>query len=410
LIDQCVILLGGLGTRLGSVTKDTPKPLLEVGGAPFVEVLIAEACRRGFRKFVLLAGHKSEVVRAFLIERDIEKRFDCKVEISVEPSPYGTGGALAHAAPLLADEFLLLNGDTWFDFNWRDLVARGRRAGAGAALSLRQVVRPDRYETIELDGARVAQIHPRGRDLETAAINGGVYYLTRRALEGLSIPSSLESDLLPRLVAGGDLCGYAYSGFFIDIGVPETLEAANTLVPAERSRPAVFLDRDGVLNIDHGYVHAPDQVEWVEGAREAVKSLNDAGYFVFVVTNQAGVAKGYYDEPAIDRLHGWMAKQLAEQGAAVDDWRYCPYHPEGTVENYRLAHDWRKPNPGMIEDLLAHWPVQREGSFLIGDKESDIQAAKAAGLPGHLFHGGDLLSFLRNLGLGGKRPRSDANS
>src|SRR5208283_701770 len=145
-----------------------------VGGAPFVEVLIAEACRRGFRNFVLLAGHRSEAVPAFLVEREIEKRFNCRVEISVEPTPFGTGGALVHALPLLADEFLLLNGDTWFDFNWRDLVARARRDGATAALSLRHVVRPDRYETVERCGDRVAQIHPRGRDLETATINGGV--------------------------------------------------------------------------------------------------------------------------------------------------------------------------------------------------------------------------------------------
>jgi choline kinase len=180
LIDQCVILLGGLGTRLGAVGKATPKPLLEVGGTPFVEVLIAEARRRGFRNFVLLAGHKSERVHAFLVERDIEKRFDCRVVLSVEPTPFGTGGALVHALPLLAEEFLLLNGDTWFDFNWRDLVARARSAGAMAALSLRHVERPDRYETVARDGDRVAQIHPRRHDLATATINGGVYYLTRR--------------------------------------------------------------------------------------------------------------------------------------------------------------------------------------------------------------------------------------
>jgi D,D-heptose 1,7-bisphosphate phosphatase len=394
-INQCVILLGGLGSRLGEIAKTTPKPLLEVDGAPFVETLIAEARRRGFREFVLLAGHRSEVVSAFVADREIERRFDCVVSISVEPVPYGTGGALVHALPLLREDFLLLNGDTWFDFNWLDLVARGRRERAAACLSLRRVAWPERYETIELDGGRVRAVHPRGRSLETALINGGVYYLTRRALEGAACPSSLEADILPGLVEAGTLGGAEYDGFFIDIGVPETLEAANALVPRARRRPAAFLDRDGILNVDSGYVHRPDQVVWVDGAKETVRALNDAGFYVFVVTNQAGVARGYYEESAIGALHDWMAQALAAEGAFIDDWRYCPFHPEASVPDYRGAHPWRKPNPGMIEDLIATWPVERAGSFLIGDKSSDIEAAQAAGLPGLLFEGGDLLEFLR---------------
>ena len=189
-------------------------------------------------------------------------------------------------------------------------------------------------------------IRPRGAPLVSALINGGAYYFKRRALEGFLAPCSLESEVLPSLAARGALRGYVYSGFFIDIGVPDSLAAAASLVPERRRRPAAFLDRDGVLNIDRGYVHAPEQVEWVEGARQAVKRLNDAGYYVFVVTNQAGVAKGLYREEAIHRLHRWMASELAESGASIDDWRYCPYHPEGSVEAYRGAHDWRKPSPG----------------------------------------------------------------
>jgi len=162
-----------------------------------------------------------------------------------------------------------------------------------------------------------------------------------------------------------------------------------------RRRPAVFLDRDGVLNIDHGYVHAPEQIEWVEGAKEAVKLFNAKGYYVFVVTNQAGVAKGHYEEEAVGALHRWMAQELALSGASIDDWRYCPFHPEGRVAAYAAAHHWRKPEPGMILDLIARWPVERRGSFLIGDKPSDIEAAKAAGIPGYLFEGGDLFAFAR---------------
>jgi D-glycero-D-manno-heptose 1,7-bisphosphate phosphatase len=402
--NQCVILIGGLGTRLGAKTRTTPKPLLDVGGTPFLETLFGEARRRRFDDFLLLAGHRSDAVVAFLAEREIEKRFVCRVELSIEPTPLGTGGALVHALPLLHDDFLLLNGDTWFDFNWLDLMANARRDGADAALALREIVVRDRYDTVELDGSLVRTIRPRGQSLARALINGGVYSFTRRAVEGSAARSSLESDILPRLVGRDALRGYRYGGFFIDIGVPESLAAAAILVPERRRRPAVFLDRDGVLNVDHGYVHAPDQVEWVPGAKEAVKLINDAGYYLFVITNQAGVAKGLYREEAIRALHRWMAQELAAAGASIDDWRYCPYHPEGSVAEYRAAHDWRKPNPGMLLDLFAHWPIEREGSFLVGDKISDIEAAEAAGVQGYLFEGGDLMEFLRKrLRLGQER-------
>lgn len=166
-------------------------------------------------------------------------------------------------------------------------------------------------------------------------------------------------------------------------------------IPGHGPRPAVFFDRDGVLNLDRGYVHAPNQVEWVRGAKRAVKLVNAAGYYAFVVTNQAGVARGLYPEEAVEALHRWMAEEFAAAGAAIDDWRYCPYHPQGSVAAYRAAHPWRKPSPGMLVDLLQRWPVRLEGSFLVGDKISDIEAAEAAGMPGCLFEGGDLAAFVR---------------
>jgi D-glycero-D-manno-heptose 1,7-bisphosphate phosphatase len=162
-------------------------------------------------------------------------------------------------------------------------------------------------------------------------------------------------------------------------------------------RPAVFLDRDGVLNQDRGYVHRREQFIWIPGAQTAIKLLNDRGFYVFVVTNQAGVAHGYYKETDVHALHEWVQSELQEAGAKIDGWRHCIFHPEAGIEKFRKAHDWRKPKPGMILDLMTHWPVDPARSFLIGDKDTDIEAASAAGIAGHLFPGGNLLYFTQTL-------------
>src|SRR5258707_5740244 len=214
-------------------------------------------------------------------------------------------------------------------------------------------------------------------------------------------PCSLERDVLPGLAIEGLVDGCIAEGPFIDIGIPEDFERAQVLVPSLLRRPAAFFYRDGLLNEDTGYVHRSDQVRWVEGARETVRWLNDAGYLVFVVTNQAGIARGLYSEEHVDSLHGWMSAELRIHGAHIDSIEYCPFHPEGTVERYKRVSDLRKPAPGMIRKLLSEWPVDASQSFLVGDRESDIEAAAAAGIRGHLFAGGDLFDFVTKLA----RPR-----
>lgn len=150
-------------------------------------------------------------------------------------------------------------------------------------------------------------------------------------------------------------------------------------------RPAAFLDRDGVLNVDHGFTHQPEQLEWIDGAPEAVRQLNEAGYFVFVVTNQSGIARGYYDEDAVKTFHVHMQQSLAAHGAHVDAFYYCPHHPDGTIKSLAVRCRCRKPGPGMLEKAADEWPIDLSTSFLIGDKDEDMAAANAFKIRGIKF-------------------------
>jgi D-glycero-D-manno-heptose 1,7-bisphosphate phosphatase len=160
-------------------------------------------------------------------------------------------------------------------------------------------------------------------------------------------------------------------------------------------RPAVFFDRDGVLNEDLGYVHRPEDLRWIPGAQKAIRRVNDLGWWVFVVTNQSGVARGLFDREAVWRFHTAMQADLAKVGAKVDLFYDCPFHAEAVEPRWRHPdHPDRKPNPGMILRALAEHPVDRDRSLLVGDKDTDLEAARRAGLPGRLFTGGDLDQFL----------------
>jgi D-glycero-D-manno-heptose 1,7-bisphosphate phosphatase len=154
---------------------------------------------------------------------------------------------------------------------------------------------------------------------------------------------------------------------------------------AQSQRPAAFLDRDGVLNVDHGYAYRPDQLEWIAGATQAVRLLNEAGYIVIVVTNQSGVARGLYDEPAVQKFHTYMQEALRAQGAHIDAFYYCPHHPEGTIKELAVRCNCRKPGTGMLEQAAREWPIDLGRSFLIGDKDIDMAAAAAFKVRGIKF-------------------------
>ena len=403
-VRQCAVLVGGMGTRLGALTAATPKPLLPCGDRPFLAWLLREFLRFGVDEFLLLTGHLSEVVEAALpaIAASLPKQV--RITVCREPVRAGTGGALHHARDRLAERFWLCNGDSMLDFNFARLLADAARDPADVVgrIVLRRLDDASRYGVVETDGDRITAFRerpPAGVEGNAVAgtINAGIYLFDRSILNDIEPVCSLEAEVMPKLAARGALRGTIGDGYFIDIGIPADLERAQTELPARLHRRALFLDRDGVINHDHGWVGTQERFEWMAGAQEAIRAASDAGYHVFVVTNQSGIARGHYDEAQFSALSDWMTDEIRAAGGTVDDLRYCPFHPEAPLEAYRQVSDWRKPEPGMLLDLRETWEVGPARSLLIGDQPTDLAAAAAVGMEAYRFEGDDLAVFVRGL-------------
>ncbi|MGB2741314.1 MAG: D-glycero-beta-D-manno-heptose 1,7-bisphosphate 7-phosphatase [Cognaticolwellia sp.] len=143
---------------------------------------------------------------------------------------------------------------------------------------------------------------------------------------------------------------------------------------------ALFLDRDGIINIDHGYVHKIENFEFVDGIFELCQLAISKGYQIFVITNQAGIARGYYDKQTFEALSQWMVSKFKEQNVSIEKVYYCPHHPDKGVNEFVMSCDCRKPEPGMIMQAQQEYSIALADSIFIGDKISDMQAASNAGI------------------------------
>ncbi len=402
-IRQAVILVGGRGTRLGEITRDIPKPMLPIAGdRPFLDHLLEMVERHGYQDIILLAGHLGERVTEAYDGRQIG---GARVRVLREPEPLGTGGALTIARDLLDERFLLMNGDAMFDINLRALEQAARLSGALATLALRTVPDVSRYgRVVEVDGQVTQFLEKDPNHRGPGTINGGIYVLRREALDLIErLPCSIEQDVFPLLVQRGQIAGACFDGYFLDVGIPESLDQGHRELPGVRVRPAAFLDRDGVINVDDGYTHRVEDLRFMPGAMEAIRLLNDRGYYVFVVTNQGGIARGYYGLDDAHRFNQAIQDRLAVSGAHVDRFYLSPHHPDGIVAEFAMDHVDRKPNPGMLLRAMTEWPVVKERSFLVGDKDTDVEAALRAGVAGHLYEGGDLRIFVNSILASGRQ-------
>ncbi len=365
-IRQAVILVGGKGTRLGAITRAVPKPMLPIaGGRPFVDYLLEMIERHGYRDIVLLAGHLGEALEAAYGGRRIGK---ATVRVMREPVPLGTAGALTVAREALDPRFLLMNGDAFFDINLRALEWASQRSGATATLALRTVADAARYgRVIEEDGKVKAFLEKDSSRPGPGVINGGIYVLKREILDLVrDLPCSLEQQVFPALVERGEIAGREFKGYFLDIGLPETLEQGRLELPNVRVRPAAFLDLATLVDIAGRDASVTDGVHWRAGAVEGVRVLNDCGYYVFVL---GGGDCG---------LEAEIEAHLALEGAHVD----------------RFYATDRQSHSSALDQAAREWPIVSGRSFLIGGQGPDAEAARRAGVAAHAFDGGDLAGLV----------------
>lgn len=164
-----------------------------------------------------------------------------------------------------------------------------------------------------------------------------------------------------------------------------------------KHKPAVFFDRDGVLNMDRGYIYKPKELSWIPGAMEAIRILNEEEYWIFVVTNQSGIARGFFTEEEVYEFHEFMAQEAERQEAIIHSFYVCPHHPEGTMGIHSCICNCRMPLPGLIEQACQEWPVSLNGSFLVSGTQRGIETAAEAGIPGFLFAEGNLYEFVQEI-------------
>jgi dTDP-glucose pyrophosphorylase/histidinol phosphatase-like enzyme len=392
-IRQAVILAGGKGTRLGAITQTIPKPMLPIAGdRPFLDYLLETIERHGYHDIILLGGYLGEVLETAY---DGRRLGNAVIRVLREPAPLGTAGALTIARESLDPRFLMMNGDAFFDINLRALEQASQQDGAMATLALRSVADAARYgHVIEEHGSVVAFLE---KDLSRPGpgiINGGIYVLKREILDLVrDLPCSLEQDIFPALVERGQIRGREFDGYFLDIGLPETLERGHLELPSVRARPAAFLDRNALI---HSADENLEAFQWVRGAVEAIRELNDRGYYVFV-SHRARRARRTVVAGDAFGLNAAMQQRLAAAGAHVDRFYGAPDYLADIAPAHAIAAAKRKPVFSPIFNAMNEWPIVRERSFFLGVVGDDIEAARSAEVSAHAIPEGDLAPLVHSL-------------
>lgn len=382
-----LILAGGKGTRLQPVVSDLPKPLAPVAGRPFLSWQLDHLVTQGMQKVILSIGYLPDL----FLEQIGESWKGMPIKYVREDVPLGTGGAIRWACEQFEDDqFWVLNGDTYTDFDLSGMWEFHQASQASCTLALKQMMDFDRYGTVQIDSQGCILGFKEKMAVDAGLINAGVYVMNRRLIlaEPSGVAFSFETEVLEKLAGQGHLAGLPVAGHFLDIGIPDDYQTAQSAIPAwmspsiEPVQPVpdtswtLFLDRDGVINerIVGDYIRHPDQFHFLPGVPEALQVLRTLFGNIVIVTNQQGIGRELMTSEDLDRVHQLMVSSLDELGVKLDGIYFCP----SLASEHPVC---RKPLPGMaLQALVDHPEIQFAKSILIGDSASDIAFGARLGM------------------------------
>ena len=394
---QVAILAGGMGSRLKSRTGSLPKPMAHINGKPVLEHQISLCLKYGFTRIALLVHYQSEVIEEYFGNG---AKFGVELVYVVEHEARGTAGALLDALDVMDSRFLVLYGDTYADINLKMFWDFDSKRQSAGTLFLHPNDHPQDSDLMEIgdDGALIgvhSYPHPEGVDYPNL-VNAALYILDKESLINV-IPIDRKTDLakntFPALLdAGKILYGYVTPEYIKDMGTPERLDKVerdiNQGLPENLSgrnpRAALFLDRDGTLNLEVNHLNAPDKLTLLDGSAEGIKRINRAGILAIGVTNQPVLARGDVTFQGLKKIHARLDRLLGEKGAYLDRMYICPHHPDkgflGEIPELKMECLCRKPQTGLFDLAVQDLNISRRDSWMVGDTTSDILAGKRAGL------------------------------
>jgi D,D-heptose 1,7-bisphosphate phosphatase len=394
---KVVILAGGKGTRLKSVLGDKPKPLATVAGRTLLERQIDMAVEQGVDEVHLLVHHLADPIRDHIGNGD---KWGIQVFYHVEGEPRGTAGCVLEAMDKLPDRFLVFYGDTLMKIDLERIWQTHVHRNADATLFLHPNNHPYDSDLIELnDQNLITAFHgvPHNEDQYLGnLVNAALYIVEKKSLEPWSDSTEkldFARDLFPRMVkAGGTLIGYKSREYIKDMGTPDRIaQGEKDLASGKVDRlaidnpaVAIFLDRDGTLNVECDRISDPEKLELIDGAAEACKLINESGNLAVVATNQAVVARGDCTVEGLTTIHNKLETLLGRERAYVDSIYYCPHHPhsgfEGEIPELKIKCECRKPAAGMLFTAAQELNIDLNESWMIGDTTRDAAAGNLAGV------------------------------
>lgn len=368
-----VILAGGKGSRIKDLIKDQPKPLVKFKKIPFLQFLINYYAKFDLRYIFILAGYRGIKLKSKY--HDKEQNF-VKIKCLIEKKKLDTGGALSLVKKKISKNFILINGDTYLEPDVKYIL---EKINLNKKLGLITVIN-SKNKNIKLNNLKLTKTNISFGKKHTIS-NTGVYFFNNNFLKYIKKKEvSLENEILPKLIKKKKIIGLKYKKYLIDIGTKNNFFKAKKKLSKLLKRPAAFLDRDGVINYDYGYVHSIKRFKFKIGVIPALKYLTKKKYHIFIVTNQAGISKKKFSIKKFFIFHKIIKNILAKKNIFINDVEYCPHHLEGKIKKYKIRCSCRKPNNGMIKKLQKKWLINHKKSFFIGDKISDEKCAKKSKL------------------------------